>query len=88
VGQFVTHRESTYEAHTIYANHISNCGYARIHGLVDVSDIYIPSIVSGVLLYSRASSPSTNIPKCESLIGRDACERDVDAVIHLNVEAT
>jgi hypothetical protein len=87
-GRSVTRHESKYEAHTIYANHRTKRGYAHIHGLVDVPHIYIPGIVCGILLYSRASSPSSDRPKSESLTGHDACERDVDAVNHLNVEAT
>jgi hypothetical protein len=85
-GRFVTRHESKYEAHTIYANHRTKRGYARIHGLVDVQEIYIPGIVHGVLLYSCASSPSSDRHKFNSLIGSDAC--NIDTINHLNVEAT
>jgi hypothetical protein len=87
-GQSVTHHSSKYETQTIiYANHCTKLGYARIDGMVDVPDIYIPGIVRDVFLYIRASSPSSDIPKCGSLTGRDACERDVDAVNYLDFEA-
>jgi hypothetical protein len=87
-GRFVTHHELTYQTQKIYATHCTKRGYARIYGLVDVPDIYIPGSVYGALLYSRTSSPSSEITKCESLIGHDAYKHDVDAVNHLNFEAT
>jgi hypothetical protein len=53
-----------------------------------VPDIYIPGIVRGVLLYSRSSSPSSDGSKCDPLEDHDVCVRDIDAINHLNVEAT
>jgi hypothetical protein len=85
-GRFVTRHESQYEAQTIYANHRTKRGYARIHGLVDVQDIYIPGIVCGVLLYCRASSPSSAIPPC--VPPNETSVNDTDAINHLNLEAT
>jgi hypothetical protein len=85
-GRFVTRHESKYEAQKIYANNRTKRGYARIHGLVDVQDIFITGIVHGVLLYSRASSPYSNRPASISPIENGDC--NIDTVNHLTVEAT
>jgi hypothetical protein len=87
-GRFVARHESKYEAQTIYTNHRNKHGYARIHGLADISDIYIPCIVHGVLLYSRASSPSSTKSLSASPVTLDAHAHDVDSINHLNAEAT
>jgi hypothetical protein len=87
-GRFVAHHESKYEAHTIYTNHRTKRGYARIHGLADIPDIYVPEIVRGVLLYSRASSPSSNKSLSASSATLNAHTHAVDSIKNLNAEAT
>jgi hypothetical protein len=60
--RFVLRHSTKYEAHTIYATHKTHRGYARIHGLGGFKDIYIPGILRGALLYSRALCPPCHSP--------------------------
>jgi hypothetical protein len=52
-GRFVLRHSTKYEAHTIYSNHKIHPGYAHIHGLGWVKDIYKPGMLHDTLLYSR-----------------------------------
>jgi hypothetical protein len=47
---FVLQHSTKYEAHTIYANHKTQRGYVRIHGLGIIKYIYIPGILHEALL--------------------------------------
>jgi hypothetical protein len=53
-GRFVIHHGSKYEAYTVYVNHRTTREYMTIHAGGEQHDLYIPGILLGALVYSRA----------------------------------
>jgi hypothetical protein len=57
-GRTVLRHSSRFDAHTVYMNHVSGRGYAKFHGIGPITDVEVPGIVRGVLLYAQASRPA------------------------------
>jgi hypothetical protein len=57
-GRTMLRHSSRFDVHTVYMNHVSRRGYAKFHGIGPITDVEVPGIVRGVLMYAQAYRPA------------------------------
>jgi hypothetical protein len=85
-GRTVLHHRKEFDSHTIYTKHVTGKGYTTFHGTNGTSDVRIPGIIRGVLVYVQALLPALTNYVTRPLKPCESDDMD-DKICHLSAHA-